>query len=140
MREIYLLNNGDSIKKISFELGKENIKVAPDKLFGYKYAIIESGTDDISVVKNYLPAFVYKVKKEDNYLDILARGFTIDSNDNINADDIIILKKPRSIRYVVSPLETLDQIAYKFGTKEEDIMINNNLSTNKLFVGQILWI
>lgn len=140
MREIYLLNNGDSIKKISFELGKENIKVAPDKLFGYKYAIIENGTDDISVVKNYLPSFVYKVKKEDNYLDILARGFKIDSNDNINADDIIILKKPRSIRYVVSPLETLDKIAYKFGTKEEDIMINNNLSTNKLFVGQILWI
>ena len=140
MREIYLLNNGDSIKKISFELGKENIKVAPDKLFGYKYAIIENGTDDISVVKNYLPSFVYKVKKEDKYLDILARGFKIDSNDNINADDIIILKKPRSIRYVVSPLETLDKIAYKFGTKEEDIMINNNLSTNKLFVGQILWI
>ncbi len=140
MREIYLLNNGDSIKKIEYELNMNNIKLANDKVFGHKYAILSDGLDDIILVKNYLPSYVYKVKSEDNYLDILARGFKLDTNKTLNTDDIIILKKPKSIRYIVSPLENLEDIAYKFGINKEDIKINNNLQTEKLFVGQILWI
>ena len=140
MREIYLLNNGDSIKKIEYELNMNNIKLANDNVFGHKYAILSDGLDDIILVKNYLPSYVYKVKSEDNYLDILARGFKLDTNKTLNTDDIIILKKPKSIRYIVSPLENLEDIAYKFGINKEDIKINNNLQTEKLFVGQILWI
>ena len=43
MREIYLLNNGDSIKKIEYELNMNNIKLANDKVFGHKYAILSDG-------------------------------------------------------------------------------------------------
>lgn len=140
MREIYLLNYGDSIKKISVDLNVDNIKMASDREFGYNYAITKDGTDDVTIVKNYLPLYVYKLKKEDNYLDILARGFKMDAGENIGEGDIVVLNKPNSIRYVVSPLETLDEIAYKFGMNKSDIIINNNLNTDKLFVGQILWI
>lgn len=140
MREIYLLNNGDSVQKAMTECNIENVEVAQDKVLGYRYVITKNGADDIIVVKNYLPMYVYKVSKEDNYLDILARGFKTDANENIQEGDIIILQKPSSIRYVVAPLETLKGIANKFGIDEKDILINNNLNTDKLFVGQILWI
>lgn len=140
MREIYLLNNGDSLKKISVDLDAQDIKVADTKLFGYNFAITKDGMDDLTIVKNYLPMYVYKIKKEDNYLDILARGFKMEGGENISEGDIVVLKKPNSIRYVVSPLETLDDISFKFGLDKKDIMLNNNLHTDKLFVGQILWI
>lgn len=140
MREIYLLNKGDTVDKIKFELGVENITISNEKIFGYKFAEIEKGSDDVLIVKNYLPLFSYTLDGEDNYLDILARGFKIDSAKEIKSGDTIILSKPRSIRYVVSPLETLDEIALKFGVTKFDIMENNAMKTDKLFVGQILWI
>ena len=87
-----------------------------------------------------MPLFKYVVCGDDNYLDILARGFKIDSAKDVKSNDTIILSKPRSIRYVVSPLETLDEIALKFGVTKIDIMQNNSMKTEKLFVGQILWI
>ena len=140
MREIYLMNKGDTIDKIKYELGVNNINISDKKVFGYKFAEIEKGSDDISIVKNYLPLFSYVVGSDDNYLDILARGFKIDSAKEVTSNDTIILSKPRSIRYVVSPLETLDEIAMKFGVTKLDIMGNNAMKTEKLFVGQILWI
>lgn len=140
MREIYLMNKGDTLDKIKYELGVDNITISDEKVFGYKFAEIERGSDDVSIVKNYLPLFSYIVENDDNYLDILARGFKIDSAKEVNSGDTIILSKPRSIRYVVSPLETLDEIALKFGVSKINIMQNNSMKTEKLFVGQILWI
>ena len=140
MREIYLMNKGDTLDKIKYELGVDNITISDEKVFGYKFAEIERGSDDVSIVKNYLPLFSYIVDNDDNYLDILARGFKIDSAKEVNSGDTIILSKPRSIRYVVSPLETLDEIALKFGVTKINIMQNNSMKTEKLFVGQILWI
>ena len=140
MREIYLMNKGDTVDKIKYELGVDDITISDEKVFGYKFAEIERGSDDVSIVKNYLPLFSYIVENDDNYLDILARGFKIDSAKEVITGDTIILSKPRSIRYVVSPLETLDEIALKFGVSKINIMQNNSMKTEKLFVGQILWI
>lgn len=140
MREIYLMNKGDTVDKIKYELGVDDITISDKKVFGYKFAEIERGSDDVSIVKNYLPLFSYIVENDDNYLDILARGFKIDSAKEVYSGDTIILSKPRSIRYVVSPLETLDEIALKFGVSKINIMQNNSMKTEKLFVGQILWI
>lgn len=140
MREIYLLNKGDSVDKIKYELGVKDIKISEEKIFGYNYAEIEKGAEDVTIVKNYLPIFSYTVKPDDNYLDILARGFKLDNITQVNSGDTVILSKPRSIRYVVSPLETLDEIALKFGVTKVDIMKINGMKTEKLFVGQILWI
>ena len=140
MREIYLMNKGDTLDKIKYELGVDNITISDEKVFGYKFAEIERGSDDVTIVKNYLPLFSYIVENDDNYLDILARGFKIDSAKEVITGDTIILSKPRSIRYVVSPLETLDEIALKFGVSKINIMQNNSMRTEKLFVGQILWI
>lgn len=140
MKEVYLLNRGDSLDKIKYEFKEaSNIELAEDKIFGYKYATIDKGLDDVIIVYNYLPVYDYKVKPNESLLDIVSRGFKTDVV-SVSSGDEIILTKPKSIRYVVSPLETLQDIAFKFGITTSDIIQNNDLKTEKLFVGQILWI
>lgn len=140
MREIYLLNEGDSIKKFKTQLNLDELKEENDKINGQRYMVSKSGSDDITIVKNYLPMYVYRVKKDDNYLDMLSRGFKIECGENIQENDLIVLKKPRSIKHTVTPLENLNSIASIYGIDKNDIIVNNKLKSEKLFVGQILWI
>lgn len=138
MREIYILNKGDSIDKIKYEFGVEPI-YSNSKIFGYKYATLNKGHDDVSIVRNYLPIYEYKIKSNETIIDILSRGFKCDCVD-AKPNDLVILSKPKSIRYTVKPLETLSDISVKFGVSVQDIVKTNDLTCEKLFVGQILWI
>lgn len=141
MRKIHLINKGDSIEKIKRELSvSDGIKASEDKILGFNYVEIEKGLDDVIVVNNYLTNYLYKVKKNENALDIMSRGFSLNIIREIEEGDLLILSKPRSIRYIVKPLENIDNIAKNFGVKKDDIIDMNNLKTEKLFVGQILWI
>lgn len=140
MREIYLLNKGDSIDKVRYEYSNNDLYEENYKIFGYKFAILNKGTDDITIVKNYLPPIKYKVGVNEKLIDILSRGFKVDNLNSVECGDIIILNRPTSLRYVVKPLETLEQIASMYGLNKIDIMRKNELMTEKLFVGQILWI
>lgn len=141
MKEIYLLNKGDSINKINYECNiSKKLEKSPNKVFNYDYVVLEEGNDDIVVVKNYLPVFEYRLQKNENILDLLARGFEVSNINEIRENDLVILSKPKSIKYVVKPLEKLDNIANKFGLTIEYIMETNKLVSDKLFVGQILWL
>ena len=141
MKEIYILNKGDSIEKVKSELhllGEYNI--SSDKILNKNYITIKDGVDDIILIKNYLPYFVYRVKENETLMDILSKGYDVHGIGSLNVNDIIVVSKPKSIRYIVGPLETLNSIAKKFGVDKDVIMVTNNLKTEKLFVGQILWI
>ena len=141
MKEIYMLNKGDSIDKIKYEYNNNNIKeIFENEKFSFRYAEIESGTDDILIVRNYLPYYKYIIKPKDTIMDIMSRGFKVQSLNVLEVGDIVILNKPKSIRYVTKPLEKMSDIAKKFGISKEYLMQVNNLNTDKLFVGQILWI
>ena len=72
--------------------------------------------------------------------DIMSRGYEIVGANGCEEGDILLIHKPKSIRYTVSPLDKLEDIAKKYGISKYDIMSSNNLNTDKLFVGQILWI
>lgn len=141
MKEIYLLNKGDSIEKAKHELsltGEYNL--SKDKIMGSNYIEINKGLDDVIIVKNYLPNYIYQVKKGETVMDILSRGFSLDGVQTVNDGDLVVISKPKSIRYVVKPLETLEDISKIFGVDKEIIIETNDLQTSKLFVGQILWI
>jgi len=141
MKEIYLLNKGDSVEKVKHELNLTGeYSISHEKVFGYNYVETKKGIDDIVIVKNYLPNYIYKVKKNETIMDILSRGFMVTGVENISAGDTIVLSKPKSIRYVVKPLETLEEISRNFGIDKETIMSINDLKSNKLFIGQILWL
>jgi len=140
MKEIYMINKGDSVDKIKYEYNiSSNIEVLDNRRFNFKYAELSQGNDDILIVKNYLPIYEYIVKKNETIMDILSRGFKTE-NSEIREGDIIVINKPKSIRYVTKPLEKIEDIASKFGIDKSYIMQVNNLNTDKLFVGQILWI
>ena len=140
MQEVYLLNPGDTVSKVKFEYPNNNGVLGIDTIQNKKYMILKDGSGDIRVIRNYLPMYVYKVKSGENKIDILSRGFEILGGDCEKEGDTLLIHKPKSIRYVVSPLETLDNIAEKYGVSKYDIMSSNNLFTDKLFVGQIIWI
>lgn len=140
MREIYLLNKGDCIEKVQYEYNNKNLKEENVKIFGYRYVTLNNGSDDVIFVKNYLPSIRYVVRKDEKLIDILSRGFKVDNVNNVESGEILMLSRPTNIRYVVKPLETLQEIATKYGVTTTNIMQKNELMTEKLFVGQILWI
>lgn len=141
MKTIYLLNNGDNIDKVRYEYNiDKDLFVYENQQFGFRYTDIIQGSDDVSIVNNYLPYNEYVVKKDETIMDILSKGYKVQNIGDIKEGDVVIINKPKSIRYVTKPLEKLYEIAQKFGTTEKYIMDVNNLSSNKLFIGQILWL
>jgi len=138
MKEIYLVKAGESIGVIS---NLDQNQINKDKELGFDYVEINSGADDIVLVKNYRPYYVYTFKNNDNLNTIRARGFEILCEDNdITPNDKIILTKPRSIRHIVSPMETLEIISDRYNIDKQEIIRANNLKSEKLFIGQILWV
>jgi len=141
MKTIYMLNKGDNLDKVKYEYNiAGNIDIYENKGFGFRYVDITTGSDDVCIVNNYLPFNEYIVKKNDTIMDILSKGYKVQNSRDIIEGDIIIINKPKSIRYVTKPLEKLKDIAIRFGTTEEYIMEVNNLASSKLFIGQILWL
>ena len=141
MREICIINKGENLNKIAFSLGvslKEKSYNA--KTFGYKYVEINPGSEDITIVRNYNPYNIKKIRAEETMFDIYALGYEVVGGETFQEGDLIVLKKPEGVRYSVKPLETLMEIASRFGVTENEIMQKNNLITDKLFVGQILLI
>ena len=135
-----MLNKGDSVDKVKYEFKDASSDVLINHAFDFRYVDITAGNDDIQIVHNYLPPIEYVISNDDTILDNLSRGFKVDAGDNVVSGDLVILSKPKSIRYIVKPLESIEDIAKKFGLKSDYIMQVNNLSSPKLFVGQILWI
>lgn len=131
---------GDSIDRVRYEYGDREYELSEDMVLNKRYITLERGTDDITIVRNYLPLFEYKISVDENMMDIMARGFDILNKEDCDIGDTLLLSKPKSIRYVVSPLENLEDIAKRFGVNKGTIISSNNLRTDKLFVGQILWI
>lgn len=142
MREVYLLNAGDTMDKVKYDCGEGEYHLGEDKILNKKYMVLMSGSDDVTIIRNYSPLIISRLSKKQTILDIMSNGFDIVASQSldINAGDMLLLSRPRSVRYVVSPLEKLDSIAQKFGVDKVTIIESNNLKSDKLFVGQILWI
>lgn len=139
MREVCFVNKGENVQKIGYSLGLTGKKeCAHERILGYKYIEIEAGSDDITIVRNYHSYNLKRVEIGESILDIYAQGYEVVGGEIFESGDVLILKRPMGIRYNVKPLETLDDISQKFGIDINEIIQNNNLSTDKLFVGQIL--
>ena len=139
MKEVCLINKGENIEKISYNLGISiDNKMKQEVVLGDKQGVVlVDGIDDVVVIKNYYPYFLKKLSKEETLLDVYAQGFGVIGNSD-NKNTIIILNKESGIRYNVLPLEKLEDIAKKFGVTTDYIINTNHLKTDKLFVGQEL--
>ena len=88
--------------------------------------------------------YVYRIDKTETLQQVADKFNTSvaeiscrDTN-NVYEGDFVVIKKVNNRTHIVKPLETLSQIAKIYNVKEEDIAKNNDLKTNKLFIGQKL--
>lgn len=77
-------------------------------------------------------------------LDVRENEILRNNNDlPLYAGEMVKIKKlvdemEEPIDYIVRPMDTLDNIAQMFGVKKENIIKENNLKSEKLFIGQKL--
>lgn len=140
MKEICLINKGENINKALYTTSLNNVQQINDIKYinGHKYITTKEGNDDIMVVRNYNPYYIKKTKERISILDEYANGFDVIGEHQAGEINIVVLKKPSGIKYSVKPLETIIDIANKFGVEVDYIVESNKLNTTKLFVGQIL--
>lgn len=89
---------------------------------------------------------IYVQVQKDDSLDIIARKFDVDirnivrNNPSIDLyeGEIVKINRKSQVYHIVKPMENLLVIANKYNTSVEDIMVKNNLTTKRLFVGQNL--
>ena len=136
MKKVCFVNNGENLDKIAFKLNidTKDKMVISNTLLGYRYFILNDGNDDIIAVENYKPCFIRKIDDQETLLDIYALGYDIIGD----IGDVVVIQEPSGVKYSVKPLDTLDKISQLFGTNKKDIIENNSLKTEKLFIGQML--
>ena len=89
--------------------------------------------------------FYYRVQDGDTVQNICQKFNTCKENIFRNNWDLdfyvgewILIKSNEFKTHYVKPMETLEIIAKKYKTTNEKIMTDNNLQTEKLFIGQKL--
>ena len=89
--------------------------------------------------------FYYRVQEDEAISNICKRFNTCKENiirNNPNLElyvgEWIIIKSNEFKTHYVKPMETLLDIAKKFNVSKEKILNDNNLQTEKLFIGQML--
>ncbi|MBO7219038.1 MAG: LysM peptidoglycan-binding domain-containing protein [Clostridia bacterium] len=138
MKKIYLCI-GNINKTIIERLYNKTLGgVSSDKILDHYYYTIEDGTDDIVQVLNYNVPQIYKVSGCETKLDLLAKGYNVECD--IEKGDTIVLNKDCRVKHVVKPLETIVTIASKYNKNIDEIILNNNIVNNKLYIGQLLYI
>ena len=76
---------------------------------------------------------------ENEYKGLIEAGFELVPN-NATVGDFAIIKRKVGVRYIVSPMETIEDIASKHSISADSIIEKNNLKSKKLFIGQSLWV
>ena len=89
--------------------------------------------------------FIYRIQKGDTLVNICERFNTTKENITRNNNEIplyigefveIIVNNYKT--HIVKPTETLESISNKYNLTIDEIMGFNNLTTQKLFIGQFL--
>ena len=94
---------------------------------------------------NSAQEILYNVAKLDN-INLIQSNFSVTLHDivrnNYNIDlyegEVLKIIKKSTLRHVVKPMETLADISKKYNVKIDTLINLNNLTSKRLFVGQIL--
>ena len=134
MREICFVGIGESVKKLNYKLGIDiNLNIEEDYVFDSRYIELKGGDGDIQIVRNYRPYFVTSNISLDKLLN---KGYSVEGV----CGKSIVYYKASGVKYSVKPMDTLEELANKFGVSENELITINKLKTKKLFVGQVLYI
>ena len=140
MQILYLINKNEDLNIYNKLFDK--IKREEDLLvncFG-KFYRLSNDANDFFYIKNYDVDKILKVENFNNIEKIQNNGFNVIYDDNIQTQNYVYVSKIKAIRHVVKPLQTLNQIAEIYGIDKNQIIYNNQLVCEKLFIGQIIYI
>lgn len=102
-----------------------------------KFQIVSGEGEDVSIITNYPHRVIYNINSEDDLKFIRSKGYFCEEKTE---KGYVIIRKLNSEIHVVRPCETLGMIARKYNTKEKVLIEKNHLKTNKIFIGQNLFI
>ncbi len=138
MQKIHLIERNESAKKVAhlYKTNSDVIFEGTGSVLGKKYFVLKDGDEDIKVIENYNTYEVVKAKSRD-FLDEL-KGANFEFNEKVEVGNFLLIKKSGEILHSVMPLEKLGDIAKKYSVSVASIINDNNLKTEKLFIGQIL--
>ena len=88
---------------------------------------------------------LYQAKNSDTISSICAQ-FNVNENNVIRNNaledlyegEVVKIVRKNNVTHIVKPMETLSIIAQKYNVNADQLIKVNNLSTRRLFVGQIL--
>lgn len=140
MQRIHLIKQQESIKKVSvlYNVDVYRIKQGSRKIDGREFYVLNGYDDGIYIIENYNKPFIFKVENQTKQ-QLSAMGYEI-SDSEIEQEDIVLLSAKKGKKHIVRPLEKLDDIANFYAIPKTEIVNRNNLKTEKLYIGQILWI
>lgn len=89
--------------------------------------------------------FYYRVRDNDD-IENLSMKFNCDKDNFVRnncdiplyAGEWVIIKQNDFISHLVRPMETLESVAKQYSMSIENLKIDNNLQTEKLFIGQTI--
>ena len=138
MNLIYYSSKFDTLESVAskFFVSADQLKVLNNLTNNNLPSILKipQSKDDCFVIANLKREYVYfgnaeSVKKQLNNIGLYCE----------NPHMSINLFKPKNEDvYVVNVLDNLDKICNKFNLNKTEVVLKNNLKTEKLFIGQIL--
>lgn len=140
MQKVHLIKKQESSRKVAvlYNIDLSSIKRPFRKIDGHNYYTLGGYDDGIYLIENYNQPFILRVGNQ-TAEQLISLGYEI-SEDKIEKEDVVLLSYKNGTKHVVRPLEKLQEIANHYSTPINDIIKQNNLKTEKLFIGQILWI
>lgn len=140
MQRVHLINQNESIEKVSviYGIDSNKIKLSNKKINGSSYFSLSGYDDGIYLLENYHAPFVFTVKNE-SHNELVSAGYDL-KTAQISEDDVLLLQLAQGQKHIVRPLEKLEHIANFYHTPKSEIIKRNHLKTEKLYIGQILWI
>ena len=141
MLKLYIKYKNESTSSIVNQLKIDNNKVVDENYVVEKNngVLYGEGDDSIIFLENYVYPEIKYLFNENEYKGLIEAGFELVPN-NATVGDFAIIKRKVGVRYIVSPMETIEDIASKHSISVDSIIEKNNLKSKKLFIGQSLWV
>jgi LysM repeat protein len=150
MKIIHYVGLDDTLEKIALnykvsvkDIVEEN-NLLTNNLTDVKNLVIPINNQDFVVIKNLEKEIFVEVNENNinNLNDIIKNNQYFCTNElkNVEVGDKLIIKKFNVNYYVVKPLDNLNSIAKKFGLNEQELITKNKLQSNKVFIGQKIYI
>ncbi len=134
----YKNENNEKILK-TLNIDKSQVKEHEYSILNYKALVFGEGSKDIIYLQNFNHRQIkYLFNKND--LDSLKQSNYDIIPSTYKIGDYVMITSKIGKKHIVAPLENLKSISKKYDIEKDEIIASNGLKSEKLFIGQCLWL